>query len=135
MADTAFSISVTPLPDTPARALDALGRSLADLTDFWPGLAESLADTAQARWPLRRRTGTLRRSLRWAGTRLGRGGIYKASSDELVFGTSTFYGDFSQRGTRRQPARKLVAVDVDDTTKRLSEWARRRAIAAGFEVF
>ena len=33
---------------------------------FWRELGETLADDAQARWPLRRRTGKLRASLTWA---------------------------------------------------------------------
>ena len=38
-------------------------------------LSEHLADEAQRRWPLRRRTGKLRKSLTWRGNGLGRGGV------------------------------------------------------------
>ena len=133
MADS-FSVSVNPSLDEPSASLDAFARALVDLSSFWPGLAESLADESQARWPLRRRTGRLRESLRWAGTRLGEEGIYKPTRDALVFGTSTFYSAFHHLGVGRLRKRELLHVDTDDTTKRLEAWASSRATAAGLEV-
>ena len=60
------------------RGLAELQDAAVDLRGFWRQLGRSLAETAQARWPLRRRTGRLRRSLTWAGGRLGRGGVYES---------------------------------------------------------
>ena len=65
--------------------LRQFARSVLDLRPYWRQLAERLADTAQARWPLKRLSGRLRRSLVWARGRLGKGGIYEASPDRLQF--------------------------------------------------
>ena len=70
------------------RAVRQFAAQLADLRPFWRALGAHLADEAQARWPLRRRTGRLRRSLTWAGGRLGRGGVFESSPDQLTFGTT-----------------------------------------------
>ena len=105
-----------------------------DLRPFWRELGETLADEAQARWPLRRRTGTLRRSLVWSGNRLGRGGVFESSPDRLAIGTSIFYARFAQFGTKRQKATPLIHVDEADASTRLTAWARGRAVAAGLEV-
>ena len=107
---------------------------LDDLRPFWRELGAHLADEAQRSWPLRRRSGRLRRSLTWAGSRLGRGGVYEASPDRLAFGTSVFYGRFHQFGAKHTPRRPLIHVDEADTSTRLGEWARGRATAAGLEV-
>ena len=105
-----------------------------DLRPFWRELGERLAAEAQARWPLRRRSGRLRESLRWAGTKLGAGGIFEASPDRLAFGSSVFYGRFHQFGAKHTPRRPLIHVNEADTSTRLGEWARDRARAAGLEV-
>ena len=52
------------------KGLEGLETAALDLRPFWGELGERLADEAQARWPLRRRTGRLRRSLTWRGNRL-----------------------------------------------------------------
>ena len=103
-----------------------------DLTPFWRTLAERLADDAQSRWPLRRRTGKLRRSLTWAGKRLGRGGIFRSRPDRLTFGTRIFYGKFSHFGAVNQPVRELLHVDPAYIGARLDAWTVERARAAGF---
>ena len=105
-----------------------------DLRPFWSELGERLADEAQRRWPLKRRTGKLRKSLTWAGTKLGAGGIFESSPDRLAIGTSIFYSRFSQFGTKRQKARPLIHVNEADASTRLGEWARERATASGLEV-
>ena len=63
-------------------ALRRFGAGLSDWRPYWAQLGERLADEAQARWPLKRRTGKLRKSLTWAGTKLGAGGIFEASPDQ-----------------------------------------------------
>ena len=115
-------------------ALGTFAAAVGDLRPFWSELGEHLADEAQRRWPLRRRTGTLRRSLTWAGTRLKEGGIYEATQSRLTFGTSLFYSRFAQYGTRKQQATPLIHVDETAIGQRLTEWARGRAEAAGLEV-
>ena len=133
MAD-AFTITTTPSLDEPIGQLAGAARSLRDLTTFWPQLGKSIADEAQRAWPLRRRSGRLRRSLTWTGARLGRGGIYKADPDALVIGSAVFYAAFSHFGTKRQSKRVLLSVDATDTTKRLEVWPRARVTGAGLEV-
>ena len=108
--------------------------SVSDLRPFWAQLGERLADEAQRRWPLRRRTGRLRRSLTWAGDRLGRGGIFESSPDRLRFGSSLFYGRFAQYGTKRQRATPLIHVNADRHADQLDRWLRARAVKAGLEV-
>ena len=105
-----------------------------DLRPFWRELGAHLAAQAQARWPLRRRSGRLRTSLTWAGSKLGRGGVFEASPDRLQFGSSIFYGRFFQFGAKYTPRRPLVHVDAADVGTRLTEWAKARAVAAGLEV-
>ena len=136
MAADAFTITATPPIDVPIGQLDRAARSLRDFSDFWPTLGESIADKAQRAWPLRRRTGTLRRSLTWAGGRagLGKGGVYEADPDALTIGSSIFYARFSHHGTRHQSKRVLLSVDESDTTKRLETWARSRVQSSGLEV-
>ena len=98
-----------------------------DLRPFWRELGERLADEAQRRWPLRRRTGRLRKSLQWAGDRLGRGGIFESSPDRLRFGTALFYSRFAQHGTKHQRATPLIHVNPDQHADQLSSWLRARA--------
>ena len=90
--------------------LQKFARTVDDWRGFWRKLGERLADDTQARWPLRRRTGKLRRSLTWAGDRLGRGGIFQSDPDRLKFGTALFYGRFAQHGTKRQRATHLFTL-------------------------
>ena len=108
--------------------------SVSDLTPFWRELGEGLADEAQRRWPLRRRTGRLRQSLTWAGAGLGRGGIFESSPDRLRFGSALFYSRFHQYGTKRHAAGPLIHVDADRHSSQLSSWLRARAEASGLEV-
>ena len=116
------------------KGLDALGRAASNLRPFWRELAQSLADEAQQRWPLRRRSGRLRKSLTWQGDRLGRGGVYEADPNMLRFGTNLFYSRFSQHGTRRQTARPLIHIDEQQHTEQLQIWLQGRAARAGLEV-
>ena len=108
--------------------------SVSDLRPFWRELGERLADEAQARWPLRRRTGRLRESLTWAGGRLGRGGVYLPTPDSLQFGSAVFYSRFWQFGTKRQRARPLIHVDEAQHSRQLSSWLQARAEDSGLEV-
>ena len=128
---TTTNITVTGDAD---RRLRTFAQTLADLTPFWRELAERLADTAQARWPLRRRTGRLRKSLTWQGDRLGRGGVLEAEPDRLRFGTDIFYGRFFQHGAKHIRPRPLIHVDEPAHTKHLTAWLRDRAAASGLEV-
>ena len=116
------------------RRLRAFAKHLETLVPFWRELSEHLADEAQRRWPLRRRTGKLRKSLTWRGNGLGRGGVYEATANRLAFGTSVFYSRFFQYGTTRQRTTPLIHVDVADARTRLSEWMTARAEASGLEV-
>ena len=127
------TIVVTGLRDADQR-LRTFSNAISDWSPFWAELGAHLAAEAQARWPLRRRTGTLRRSLVWSGNRLGRGGVFESSPDRLTFGTSVFYSRFAQHGTRKQRATPLIHVDEADTSTRLTAWARERAVASGLEV-
>ena len=108
--------------------------TVTDLTPFWSELGETLATEAQARWPLKRRSGKLRRSLTWAGDRLGRGGIFQSDPDRLKFGSAVFYGRFAQLGTLQQRATPLIHIDPEQHTEQLSAWLRSRAVASGLEV-
>ena len=126
-----FTLLVAPSLENSDSRLATFAESLADLRPFWPGLAERLADEAQSRWPLRRKTGRLRKSLTWDGKSLGRGGVYKPSRDRLVFGTNLFYARFAHFGTQQQRKTPLIRLKEADTTKQLAEWARERAEAAG----
>ena len=114
--------------------LRRFGAGVLDLRPFWRLLGETLADEAQRRWPLRKRSGRLRRSLTWAGSRLGRGGIFETAPDRLRFGTAVFYGRFSQFGTKRQQARPIVHIDEAQHAALLRTWLQARATAAGLEV-
>ena len=116
------------------RAVRQFAAQLSDLRSFWSQLGEHLADEAQRRWPLRRRSGRLRTSLTWAGGRLGLGGVYEPTATRLTFGTDLFYGRFSQYGTKRQRQRTLIHVNAADANTRLSEWTKSRALSAGLEV-
>ena len=127
------NIAVTGLASAD-RHLRAFAKHLENLTPFWATLAEHLADDAQARWPLRRRTGALRKSLVWRGARLGRSGVYEPTATRLIFGTDLFYARFAQYGTKRQRKTPLIHVDEDDARTRLAEWMTARAEAAGLEV-
>ena len=114
--------------------LESLASAVLDLRPVWPRFAKGLADTAQARWPLRRKTGRLRQSLTWRGNRLGRFGIYEPDPDRLRFGSAVFYGRFFQYGTKRQRARPLIHIDEPKHADQLAAWLRTRAAAAGLEV-
>ena len=94
-----FSIRTTPHLDAPTDALNRTARSLGDLSEFWPAVGRSIADQTQAAWPLKRRSGRLRRSLSWSARGgLGKAGIYEAKSDSLVIGSSLFLRQFSPAG-------------------------------------
>ena len=108
--------------------------AVGDLRPFWAELGRGLADEAQRRWPLRRRTGKLRESLTWGGSGLRAGGIFESDPDRLRFGSAVFYGRFWQFGTKRQRARPLIHVDADQHSDQLAEWLRDRADEAGLEV-
>ena len=117
-------VNVTGLQDQ-TTALGRFARSVDSLESFWRELAQSLADEARQRWPLRRRSGRLRKSLTWQGDRLGRGGVYEADPNMLRFGTNLFYSRFSQHGTRRQTARPLIHIDEQQHTEQLP-WCTTR---------
>ena len=127
------NIAVTRLADAD-RNLRTFSQKLIDFTPFWRELAEHLADDAQRRWPLRRRTGKLRKSLTWRGERLGKHGIFEATPDRLTFGSAVFYGRFAQSGTKYTPRRPLIHIDETDASTRFAAWARDRAADAGLEV-
>ena len=55
-----LDIRATGIPD---KGLDALAAAVLDLRPFWAELGADLARVSQERWPLRRRTGKLRKSL------------------------------------------------------------------------
>ena len=113
------------------RGLRRFAATVSDLRPFWRELGERLADTAQRRWPLKRRTGKLRRSLTWAGSRLGRGGVFESSPDRLAYGSTVFYGRFHQYGAKNTPRRSLIHVDPAQQTAQLSAWLQERAKKAG----
>ena len=125
--------AVTELADAD-RHLRTFFQTFADLTPFWRELAETLAETAQARWPLRRRSGKLRKSLVWRGDTLGPRGIFESSPDRLKFGSAVFYGRFAQHGTRKQRATPLIHVDPKQHSEQLTTWLQARAAASGLEV-
>ena len=114
--------------------LRRFGAGLLDWRPYWRLLGETLADEAQRRWPLKRRSGRLRKSLTWAGSRLGRFGVFETAPDRLRFGSSIFYSRFSQIGTKRQKARALIYIDEAQHTELLRTWLQARATAAGLEV-
>ena len=120
--------------ETADRSLRGFARTVLDLRPFWRELGAHLADESQKRWPLKRRSGKLRRSLVWSGSKLGRGGVFESSPDRLRFGSAVFYARFHQYGTKRLPARPLIFVDETDTSKRLATWLRARAQASGLEI-
>ena len=116
------------------RGLEGLADAADDLRPFWRQLGRSLADDAQQRWPLRRRTGRLRKSLTWAGNRLGRGGVFESSPDALRFGSAVFYSRFHQYATSQRAARPLIHLNPDRHAAQLASWLQRRAAASGLEV-
>ena len=128
-----LKVDVTGLTqaDTALRKFTA---TILDLRPFWSQLGETLATESQARWPLKRRSGKLRRSLTWAGSRLGRFGVYETSPDRLTFGTTVFYGRFHQFGAKNVRRRPLIHVDEAQHTAQLSDWLMDRARSAGIEV-
>ena len=115
-------------------ALRKFGAGLLDWRPFWRLLGERLADDSQARWPLKRRSGRLRKSLVWASGRLGRGGIFESAPDRLTFWTAVFYGRFHQYGAKHTPRRPLIHVDADAHAEQLATWLVARAQRAGLEV-
>lgn len=127
---TALRVEVDGLSQA-SRGLRRFAAHVADWRPFWQQLGRSLAEDTAARWPLRRRTGRLRRSLTWQGSHLGRGGIFESSPDRLAFGSSLFYSRFHQHGTKRHAARPLIHVDEAQHTDQLASWLRARASAAG----
>ena len=124
-------IDVHGLPD---RELKRLADGVSDLRPFWARLGQSLADEAQQRWPLRRRSGKLRRSLTWRGETLGRGGVFEPTPDRLTFGSAVFYSKFHQHGARNVPRRELIHVNPARHTAALASWLVARAQRAGLEV-
>ena len=114
--------------------LRKFARTVDDWRGFWRQLGERLADDAQRRWPLRRRTGKLRASLTWAGDRLGAHGIFESDPTRLTFGSAVFYSRFAQFGTRKQRATPLVHIDEPAHAEQLTTWLRDRAASAGLEV-
>ena len=128
-----FRVDVTGL-DTADTALRRFGAGISNWRPFWSQLGESLANTAQARWPLKRKSGRLRESLRWSGGRLGKAGIFESSPDRLRFGTAIFYSRFSQVGTKRQRARALIHIDEKQHAAQLTTWLQARAVASGLEI-
>ena len=70
MPTPTFRVGVSGLSEGD-RALRTFAAGVQDWRGFWRILGQSFSDEAQARWPLRRRTGKLRRSLVWRGDRLG----------------------------------------------------------------
>ena len=127
------NIAVTGSRDADRR-LRKFAKHLETLVPFWRELSEHLADEAQRRWPLKRRTGTLRTSLTWRGSGLGRGGVYEPTATRLTFGSDLFYGRFPQFGTKRQRTTPLIVVDEPDARARLVAWLTARAADAGLEV-
>ena len=115
-------------------ALRRFGSTVEDWRGFWAQLGKALADESQRRWPLRKRSGKLRESLRWSGVRLGEAGIYESSPDALRFGTAVFYGRFHQFGARNVPRRPLIHVDEAQHAAQLTTWLVARAQRAGIEV-
>ena len=128
-----LDIRATGIPD---KGLDALAAAVLDLRPFWAELGADLARVSQERWPLRRQTGRLRKSLTWRGEKLGWGGIYEPTPDRLQFGinASLFYARFSQTGTKRQPRRELIHVEPERHREALASWLVSRAERAGLEV-
>ena len=116
------------------QALDALAAAALDLRPFWSELGADLSRTSQERWPLRRLSGRLRRSLTWRGDRLGPRGVFESAPDRLTFGSELFYGKYYQHGTTRQVARPLIHINEAQHTEQLGTWLRARADAAGLEV-
>ena len=116
------------------KAIRTFAAGIVDLRGFWRELGRSLADDAQARWPLRRRTGKLRQSLVWRGDKLGRGGVFESSPNQLTFGTNVFYARFAQIGTKRQRATPLIHIDEAQHSEQLKTWLRARALSAGLAV-
>ena len=114
--------------------LAKFSESVEDWRPFWRELGRDLADESQRRWPLRRRSGRLRRSLTWRGTTLDKGGVFGAARDRLAFGTRVFYARFFQHGTTTQRARPLIHIEPERHTAQLDGWLRQRAEAAGLEV-
>ena len=125
------NVSVTRDAD---RRLRKFAKHVENLTPFWREFAEHLADETTRRWPLRRHSGRLRKSLTWRGNGLGRGGVYEPSATRLTFGSDLFYGRFPQFGTKRQRTTPLIVVDEHDARARLVAWLTARAADAGLEV-
>ena len=131
---TLFDVTIKGL-DEAAASTRRFSAEFFDLRPYWKRLGQQLADDAQQRWPLRSRTGKLRRSLKWAGDRLGRGGLYEPTPDRLSFGIDRpFYGAFHHFNTKRQRARPLIHVNPQEHTEQLTGWLRERAQASGLEV-
>ena len=128
-----FQIHTDPTLESVDRTL-ATYSALEDLRPFWELLGRSLAADTQRRWPLRRQSGRLRKSLTWTGNRLARGGIFQSKREKLIFGTRIFYADFAQRGSKHQRATPLIHVNEADIAARLNAWATERAVRAGLEA-
>ena len=110
------------------KGLDALGRAASDLTPFWFGLARDLANLAQERWPLRRRTARLRKSLTWRGAIPGpRRRVRTDANPGSAFGSAVFYARFHQHGARNVPRRELIHVNPARHTAALASWLVARA--------
>ena len=97
-------------------ALRRFARTVDDLRPFWRELGQTLADDAQSRWPLKRRTGRLRKSLVWAGSRLGRFGVFESSPDLLQFGSAVFYAICSIRDETAAGDTRLFTLSIQNST-------------------
>ena len=128
-----LSVTVKGIPQADT-GLQKLSDSVDDLRPFWARLGRTLSDESQRLWPLHRRSGRLRESLRWTGSRLGRGGIFEASRDRLAFGSSVFYSRYHQFGAKHTPRRILININEAAHGELLASWMRERAKAAGLEV-
>ena len=114
-------------------------RTVADLRPFWRSLGETLADDAQARWPLRRRSGQAPQS-RWsgAGDSLWAGAVSSSPSPDLLkFGSADLlFSRFAQFGTKRQRQRHhLIHIDEPAHSRAVDgPGSGTRAAASGLEV-
>jgi phage gpG-like protein len=77
----------------------------------WAALSPKYRIWKQAHYPGRPilvRDGDLRDSVRWTGNGPGPGGIFEATPNRVIAGTSIPYGKFHQDGTSTMPARPFL---------------------------
>ena len=118
------------------RAARSLRRAFQDWRPFWSELGEHLADTAQARWPLRRRSGKLRKSLVWSRRqRLGPWRHFRGIRKSARIRERTVFYSGNSRNTapnkQQADGRCCIRIDETDIGQRLALWAKSRAAAAG----